>query len=97
MKKNIQPDTAKNAVITLNYPVQLADKTLDQVTMRRPSMGDLLDHEPKGSDDVITELTLIGLLCELKQEEMRRLDSTDYARLQDQYVRFRAVPGQKDN
>lgn len=97
MKKTIQPDTAKNAVITLNYPVQLADKALEQVTMRRPTMGDLLDHEPKGSDDVIIELTLIGLLCELKQEEMRRLDSTDYARLQDQYVRFRAVPEQKDH
>ena len=60
--------------------------------MRRPNMGDLLDHEPKAPDDVASELELIGILCGLKPSEMRLLDATDYARLQDQYVRFRAVP-----
>ena len=44
------------------------------------------------SDLVASELELIGILCGLKPSEMRLLDATDYARLQDQYVRFRAVP-----
>lgn len=89
---NVEPDSSRSAVVALNYPVQLADRQLTEVTMRRPNMGDLLDHEPKAPDDVASELKLIGILCGLKPSEMRLLDATDYARLQDQYVRFRAVP-----
>lgn len=89
---DLEPDASRSAVVPLNYPVQLADRRLDEVTMRRPNMGDLLDHEPKTPDDVASELALIGILCGLKPSEMRLLDATDYARLQDQYVRFRAVP-----
>ncbi len=89
---NVEPDSSRSAVVALNYPVQLADRQLTEVTMRRPNMGDLLDHEPKAPDDVASELELIGILCGLKPSEMRLLDATDYARLQDQYVRFRAVP-----
>ncbi len=89
---DVEPDSSRSAVITLGYPVQLADRRLEEVTMRRPNMGDLLDHEPKAPDDVASELELIGILCGLKPSEMRLLDATDYARLQDQYVRFRAVP-----
>lgn len=89
---DVEPDSSRSAVVALNYPVQLADRQLTEVTMRRPNMGDLLDHEPKAPDDVASELELIGILCGLKPSEMRLLDATDYARLQDQYVRFRAVP-----
>lgn len=89
---NATPDTRKEAVIELGYPVTLADRELTRVTMRRPTLGDLLDHEPKTAEDVKEEVQLIGILCGLKQEEMRLLDSTDYRRLQQQYVRFRAVP-----
>lgn len=89
---DLKPDASRSAALSLGYPVQLADRRLEEVTMRRPNMGDLLDHEPKGPDDVATEMELIGALCGLKISEMRLLDSTDYARLQDQYVRFRAVP-----
>lgn len=87
-----EPDTRKSATITLGYPVQLADRELAEVTMRRPNMGDLLDNEPTSPADVAAELELIGKLCGLKKEEMRKIDSVDYARLQDQYVRFRTVP-----
>lgn len=89
---SVEPDSARSAVVPLKYPVQLADRQLTEVTMRRPNMGDLLDHEPKTPEDVASELELIGILCGLKPTEMRLLDATDYARLQDQYVRFRAVP-----
>ena len=89
---NVKPDSARSATVALNYHLQLADRQLAEVTMRRPTMGDLLDHEPKGPDDVEAEVELIGILCGLKREEMRLLDPTDYARLQDQYVRFLAVP-----
>ena len=89
---DVTPDDRKEAVIKLAYPVTLADRQLDSVTMRRPTLGDILDHEPKRVEDVKEEVILIGLLCGLKEPEMRLLDTTDYARLQKQYVRFRAIP-----
>lgn len=95
MQNKIIPDTATSACIKLRFPVQLADRKLKDVTMRRPTMGDLLDYEPRTDKDLDGEVTLIGVLCGLKLEEMRKVDPTDYARLQDQYVRFRAVPEQE--
>ena len=89
---DIVPDASRNATLALGFPIQLADRVLGEVTMRRPTMGDLLDHEPKSPDDVASELHMLGTLCNLKKEEMRQLDATDYTRLQDQYLRFRAVP-----
>lgn len=89
---DITPDDRKSATVQLAYPVTLADRELASVTMRRPTMGDLLDHEPQKPEDVKGEVRLIGILCGLKEEEIRLLDSTDYARLQKQYVQFRAVP-----
>ncbi len=89
---DITPDDRKSATVQLAYPVTLADRELASVTMRRPTMGDLLDHEPQKPEDVKGEVRLIGILCGLKEEEIRLLDATDYARLQKQYVQFRAVP-----
>jgi len=93
--KKIIPDPSVSATIRLNYPLNLADRTAREVTMRRPSLGDLLDYEPKRTDDVEGEAVLIGILCGLRIEELRGLDSTDYERLQMQYLRFRAVPEQE--
>lgn len=88
---NVTPDDRKEAVIKLAYPVTLADRQLDSVTMRRPTMGDIIDYEPVKLEDMKGEVALIGVLCGLKEQEMRLLDATDYARLQKQYVQFRAV------
>lgn len=88
---NITPDDRKEAVIELAYPVTLADRELTRVTMRRPTMGDIIDYEPVKLEDVKGEVVLLGVLCGLKEQEMRLLDATDYARLQKQYVQFRAV------
>lgn len=90
--ENIEFDDALRRDITLRFPVTLADRELLVVTMRRPTMGDLLDHEPQRADDVQKEVELLGILCSLKKEEMRLLDPVDYAALQEQYLRFRVKP-----
>ena len=78
--------------IQLKHPIQLADKTLETVTMRRPTLGDMLDFPITGEDkitDLNTEAKLISKLCKLKLEEIRLLDFTDYERLQLTFIRFR--------
>lgn len=37
----------KTAKITLRYPAQLSDRTLSSITMRRPTVGDMLDYPIK--------------------------------------------------
>lgn len=80
---------AKTATITLEYPVQLADKMLEAVTMRRPTMGDVLDNTVKGELDFAGEMQLYAVLCDLRPEDMRGLDPVDYQKLQEQYALFR--------
>lgn len=79
---------AKTATIKLDYPVQLADKMLEAVTMRRPSMGDLLDF-PLEKGTLEAEMQLVGHLCGLKQEDLRLVDGEDYGKLQLQLITFR--------
>ena len=81
----------KTAKITLQCPVQLADRTLSVLTMRRPTVGDMLDF-PIRNGGLDEEAALIGMLVGLRVEDLRELDMQDYERLQDQLLTFR---GQK--
>lgn len=82
-------DKPRSETIVLEFPVQLADRTLTEVTMRRPTMKDLRQHRVKGPDDVDGEFRQFAALCGLRPEEMEGMDAADYSRLQDLYVRFR--------
>lgn len=87
----------KTATIKLDYPVQLADRELAEVTMHRPSMGEIIDNPVRDALDMAGELKLYAALCELPEEDLRRLDSEDYARVQQQYLTFRGVtPGKRN-
>lgn len=78
-----------SATIKLEFPIGLADRTLEEVTMRRPAMSDLRKHPVKGPGDIEGEMKQIGALCGLRLEEIDLMDAADYGRLQDAYVRFR--------
>lgn len=81
----------KTATIKLEFPIQLADRTLEEVTLRRPTMLDLRKHPVSGPGDIEGEMKQIGALCGLRLEEMDMMDSADYGRLQDAYIRFRTT------
>lgn len=80
---------AKHETITLNYPVQLADRTLDKITMRRPTLGEMLDFPINGGTDLAGEVALVAQLCGLREDDLRLLDAADYDQLQATLVRFR--------
>ena len=77
----------KTAKIALRYPAQLSDRTLSSITMRRPTVGDMLDYPIKngGLDE---EAALVAALTGLRPEDLRELDMEDYERLQDQLLTF---------
>lgn len=81
----------KMAKITLKFPVQLADRTLSTIAMRRPNLGDMMDF-PIRNGGIEEEAALVGALTGLRTEDLRGLDMEDYERLQDQLLAFR---GQK--
>lgn len=87
----------REEIIVLDYPIQLADRLLEQVTMKRPTMKVLRVHRIKGDQDVDGEMKLFGALTGLRMEELEELDAADYARLQETYVRFRTPPKRRDD
>lgn len=76
------------ADIKLDYPVQLADRKLEKITLRRPRMCDLLDNPIHGEGDISGELRLFAVLAGLQEEEMRQLDAEDYGKVQKQFITF---------
>lgn len=86
-------DERREVEITLKYPVQLADRKLTQVVMRRPTVRDMLDAKVltpnyKGLED---DIVLYARLCGLVPEEIKLLDYSDYNNIQEQFFRFRGV------
>ncbi len=79
----------RTETIKLEFPIQLADRLLEEVTMRRPTMLDLRKHPVSGPGDIGGEMKQLGALCDLRVEEMDLMDAADYGRLQDIYIRFR--------
>jgi hypothetical protein len=79
----------RSETVTLEYPIQLHDKLLTEVTVRRPVMKDLRLNPIKGGDDLTGEMKLISALCGLRMEEIELMDSADYGRLADIVIRFR--------
>lgn len=81
-------------IIKLDYPVQLPDRALAQVSMRRMLVRDMLQCPIKNQQDMEGEVALLALLCDLVPEELQALDMADYGKLQDALITFRA--GRKD-
>lgn len=81
----------RSVTIPLDYPLQLADRRLDGITMRRPTMGDLIDHPVRDGLDYLGEIRLFATLCGLHEDDLRMMDSEDYLKLQLQYASFRGA------
>lgn len=75
--------------ITLDFPVQLADRKLSEVTIRRPIMRDMLKHKLDQASGLTGEMALIADLSGLVREELELFDTYDYEKLQAQLLRFR--------
>lgn len=85
-------DTRREVEITLDFPVQLADRKLEKVTMRRPTVGDLLKNNINGTGySLKDDIGFFADLCGLVPDEMELLDFTDYEKVQQQFFSFRGI------
>lgn len=75
-------------IVKFEHPVQLADRRLEEVTVRRMTIGDLIDFPFQSNKDLLTEASLTARLCSLKLEELRLVDAYDYGKVQDVMLRF---------
>lgn len=82
--------TEREVSITLDYPVQLADRLLTKVTMRRPTMKEQIDFPLDENGTFETEMKLYARLTGLSYEDILLLDMGDYENLQRQFLHFRA-------
>lgn len=84
-------DTRKEVEISLDFPVQLADRKLEKVVMRRPVMRDMIKHNVDDNMTVQDSVNLIADLCGLVPVELEDMDTCDYEKLQKQFLAFRGV------
>lgn len=77
--------------VPLAYPVMFDGKTVDSLTMRRPTVKDMLAVESLGSEQQ-RELHLFASLCEVNPECLELLDLADYGQLQEVFSGFLRRP-----
>lgn len=85
-----RPFFAFNSSCTLKHPVTLANgETLASVTLRRPTVGDMLAAKVKrGTQDAEGEVRLLAKLCNLNIEDFTLIDMADYFAIQDALLSF---------
>ncbi len=71
---------SNETTLTLDFPVQLPDRVLSTLTVRRLSVGDTLDF-PDAATNRQTMARLYARLCGLNVEDIRALDMSDYMKL----------------
>lgn len=86
MKKG---DMRRQVEITLEFPVQLADRKLEKLTMRRPTVRDWLKYDLKDDFSFKDSVGLLADLCGLVPDELEMLDFYDFEKLQAQLLSFR--------
>lgn len=76
-----QPDTGKFANITLSQPIQRGEKSIDEITLRKPRAGELrgLNLQNLISTDIVTVLQLLPRISNpvLTDDECNDLDPAD--------------------
>lgn len=84
-------DRRREVEIALDFPVQLADRKLEKVTIRRPVMRDFLKHKIDLDMNIEDAVKLLSDLCGIVPDELEMLDVCDFEKLQVQLLRFRGI------
>lgn len=76
-------DKSQNTTVTLAYPIEHAGKSINVLTLRRPTVSDsLLVQEAGAQNPAQAELRMVELLCGQPSEVLAKLDMQDYLAVQ---------------
>jgi len=68
--------------IKLNFPIEHDGLPIQEIALRRPTVGDHLAAQKAAGTDAEREIRLIANLAELPTDAILKLDMKDYAQLQ---------------
>jgi len=71
--------------VTLKYPFTVAGKTIEKLTLRRPTVKDLRMVSRFGDTDEDKEIGLMATLAGMVPEDMDAMGAADYRSLQDSF------------
>jgi len=70
----------KAELITLNFPVEVAGRLIDQVSLSRPTVKHLMSFD-KAEGDMAKMVSLVADLADLMPAEINAIDASDFMRL----------------
>lgn len=74
--------------VPLITPITVDGATLNELTVRRPKVRDMLAMENTSKSDAEKEINLFANLCEVTPQSLHELDMADYSKLQKAYQDF---------
>lgn len=79
--------------VTLEFPLTIAGKTVDRISLRRPKVKDMLAAQAK-QNQAEQEITLIAALAEptLTTEQVLALDFGDFQKLRQALAKLAGNP-----
>ena len=83
-----------NETIILEYPIEVKGIRINEISLRRPTVGDLLDAERGNADDKTAEIRLLANLAMMAPDEIKLLDLYDYGQLQAALGKFQTAQKQ---
>ena len=79
---------SETSTVKLNYGIEIDGVSINQLSLRRPKVRDMLGVESSKITDAEKEINLFANLCEVTPQALMELDMSDYAKLQKAYQNF---------
>lgn len=74
--------------VKLDYPVTAEGRSIDEITLRRPKVRDMLAADGSAGSEAEKEISMFANLAELAPATIEALDLADYQALQETYKGF---------
>jgi hypothetical protein len=74
--------------IKLDYPIETEGRTVSEISLRRPTVGDMLNADRGKGSEADKEIRMFANLSELPLTAIESLDLADYRKLQETYQDF---------
>ena len=74
--------------IKLQYPVKVDGATVNEISLRRPTVKDMRVARITGKDDAAQEINLIANLAQITTEAVESIDMADFVKVQKALAGF---------